>query len=175
MCITEDRNCIGIELKKKPSLRSYPYRRAASSRLSLLLIFLPLNAAAQFLETNLQPSWRLIFLPLRAYLQPPPIPDISSPSRTAWSFIRWPSLYHLPALPPHSRAASLRAPMAPGRISLLSSTRRRPCSPARTSPLDFAQARALLLSTSSFLVHAAASCSLPGAARACPRAPPWRS
>jgi hypothetical protein len=31
MCITEDRNCIGIELKKKPSLRSYPYRRAASA------------------------------------------------------------------------------------------------------------------------------------------------
>jgi hypothetical protein len=42
---------------------------------------------------------RSFLIPTSLFLrfQPPPIPDISSPSHTAWSFIRWPSLYHLPA------------------------------------------------------------------------------
>jgi hypothetical protein len=84
-----------------------------------------------------------------AYLSPP-IPDISSPSRTAWSFIRWPSLYHLPALfvflPPRMRLSLLQLPArrvsspcrsstASPQLPLLPSSAAPPCCTSRPAEL----------------------------------------
>jgi hypothetical protein len=55
--------------KKEISLSSQSPSRLLP--ISILPPLCPIFAAAQFLEANPQPPWRLIFLPLRAYLQPP--------------------------------------------------------------------------------------------------------
>jgi hypothetical protein len=63
--------------KKRNKKKKYPFHLnlpavffLSLSRRPCVRFLPPLNAAAQFLEANPQPPWRLIFLPLRAYLQP---------------------------------------------------------------------------------------------------------
>ena len=109
-----------LVLKKKKREEKYPSRCFLSPpifficRCSLVLLiqWLPLKPMGRK-KISSRESPACSGFSHGAYLSPP-IPDISSPSRTAWSFIRWPSLYHLPALfvllPPRTRLSLLQLP-----------------------------------------------------------------